>query len=226
LKVALLWTGGKDSCIAYQKALLQGHEVGCLVTFTGEKPFLCHPLGLMSLQSKALGLPHLKVRIHEPYLSGYRGAINDLMKTHQIKGIVTGDMAVVDQFHGNWLDDVCRGIDIKIVRPLWGVDRYKHLKEIVSSGVKAIFTCVNKTWFDRSWLGRELDESCVEELRDLGERHGIDPCGEGGEYHTMVVDGPMFEERIEIQRFKDGATNSLLYIRVDEFASKPKTGQL
>jgi diphthine-ammonia ligase len=61
---------------------------------------------------------------------------------------VTGDISFVDSFHGNWIDDVCKGLNIKVIMPLWGVDCYGILNELLPQGFKAVFTCVKKPWFD------------------------------------------------------------------------------
>ena len=222
MRVAILWTGGKDSYSAYEKVLTEGHEVACLITFIGDRPFLCHPVQGIELQAKALGLPHVKAKVGKPYLPGYRRAIKGLIKDYGVRGIATGDITQVDDFHGNWIDDVCKDINIKILRPLWGIDRHKHLDELVASGAKVIFTCVLKKWFDQSWLGRYIDDKCIAELEAFFKKYGIDPCGEGGEYHTMVVDSPKFNIRIEVRWHEDGETETLRHIKVEGFSSTSK----
>ncbi len=222
VRVAVFWSGGKDSFSAYEKVLEEGHRVVCLVTFKGGKPFLCHPMECMRLQADALGVPHVKVDIGEPYLQSYRKALRGLVKDFGVESIVTGDIAVVDGFHGNWTDEVCEGTGLAIIRPLWGINRHEHLKELQASGSMAVVTCVMKKFFDRSWLGREIDGEAIAELEALSEKHGIDPCGEGGEYHTMVLDSPKFSGKIEMEWREGGETETLRYARVDGFLLKNK----
>jgi diphthine-ammonia ligase len=213
-----------ESCLACHKVLSQDYDVACLVTFVlNSWPSMCHPLPVMRLQSKSIGIPHLKVKIKEPYREGYRKAISHLMKTEGIKGIVTGDIYVVDDIHGLWMESVCEGLEIDVIMPLWGQDPRIILKEEVSEGFRAMFTCVKQPWFDEEWPGRELSNNSVEDLLALADTYGIDPCGEKGEYHTMVIDGPIFKEAIEISKFSKEKQNTRLFIRISEFSLKPKS---
>lgn len=213
-----------ESCLACHKVISRGYDVAYIVTFILDTwPSLCHPLPLMSLQSKALGIPHLMVKVKEPYRKGYREAIFRLMKTEGIEGIVTGDISVINRTHGRWMEDVCEGLDIAVITPLWGLDPYQVLEEEVSEGFRAIFTCVRRPCFDEEWLGRELDRDCLKDLKALIDKCGLDPCGEKGEYHTMVIDAPIFKEVIKISKFTKEEQNTRLFIRVEECSLKPKT---
>ena len=178
MKVAVSWSGGKDSCLACSKAITQGYDVTHIVTFIWETPSLAHPLPLIALQSKALGIRHIEARVKEPYFEQYKETISRLIKENGIEGIVTGDISFVDSYHGNWIDDVCKGLNIEVIKPLWGVDRYEILNELISQGFKAVFTCAKQPWFDEKWLGRELDWECLKDLKELREKYGIDLCGE------------------------------------------------
>lgn len=222
MRVAVLWSGGKDSFSAYERALEEGHEVVCLVTFKGDRPFLCHPIECMGLQAEALGVPHVKAEIGEPYLQSYRSALRGLAKDLGIRGVVTGDIAVVDSFHGNWIDEVCQGTGLEALRPLWGMSRRERLEGLHASGAKIVITCVMKRFFDQSWLGRRIDAKALVELGEIAERHGIDPCGEGGEYHTMVLDSPKFSGEIEMRWREGGETETLRFIKAQGFRVLPR----
>lgn len=226
VEVAVLWSGGKESCLACCKAMMQGYEVTCIVTFIGSTSFLCHPLSLMSLQSRALRIPHFKIRVEEPYDKSYREALSGLIKTKGIKGIVTGDVSPIDRTHQNWIENVCKGLPIKVIKPLWGLDPYRILNEVVSNRIRAVFTCVKQPWFGEEWLGRELDKGSLKGLQALNRKYGIDPCGEKGEYHTMVVDAPIFNEAIEISEFGKEKEDSLSFIKINKFLLKQKNWQV
>jgi uncharacterized protein (TIGR00290 family) len=200
MKVAALWTGGKDSALACYKAIKDGHKVAHLVTFLWQTPSSAHDLELIRLQSEALGIPFLWFKLEKPYSESYKEAMKTLEKEYGIQAIVTGDIAYVDSFHGNWIDDVCEGTSIKVIKPLWGLKRSELLSELLSSGFKVIFTCVKQPWFSESWLGRTIDQQSVQELGQLNERFGMDMCGEIGEYHTMTLDAPLFKQAIEISQ--------------------------
>lgn len=222
MRVAVSWSGGKDSCLACYKALAQGHDVTNLVTFIWETPSLAHPMPLIALQSKALGIKHTEARVKEPYFEQYREAMARLKKENGIEGIVTGDISFVDSFHGNWINDVCKGLNIEVIKPLWEADRSDLLNELISKGFKAVFTCVKEPWFDEKWLGRELDWECLKDLKKLRDKYGMDLCGEMGEYHTMMIDGPIFKKALEISRFSKEKQEGIYFMRVTESHLKPK----
>ncbi len=226
MKVAVSWSGGKDSFLACYDVLSQRHDVSCLVTFVLDGwPSMQHPLSIIDLQSKAMEIPHKIIRLEvgtRSYRELYEEAILDLIKNEEIEGIVTGDIHVIDVTHGCWMDTVCQGLDIEVIMPLWGQDPYQILNQEISLGLKAIFTHVKRPWFDEEWLGREFDSDSLKDLKRLVDNFGIDPCGENGEYHTMVLDGPFFRKKIEVQRFSKIRENRHLYLRMEEASLKIK----
>jgi len=226
MKIAISWSGGMESALACHKVLKEGHDVAYLVVFVSETwPLFCHPLPIMELQAKALGIPLLKLRVQEPYEKSYREAISHLIDKG-IEGIVTGDIYVVDDVHGRWMDKVTEGLDISVIMPLWNQDTSKVLDDEISSGFKSIFTCLGQQWFTEEWLGRELNENSVKDLKALAKESGMDPCGENGEYHTMTIDGPIFKETIEISKYSKEKHDNRLFIKISEYSLKPKNTPL
>ncbi len=218
MKVAVSWSGGLESSLACYKVIKEGHEVACLVTFVlGQYwPAMGHPPQIMSLQSEAIGIPHVLLKVEEPYKEGYNKAIANLMKTWGIEGIVTGDIYVLDDIHGNWMEDVCEGLDIKVILPLWEQDTLQVLNQEISEGFRAVFTCVKQPCFDEKWIGRELNKNTLKDLLSLAEKQGMDPCGENGEYHTMVIDGPIFKKAIKIPKYTKEKSDSRFFMKVTE----------
>jgi uncharacterized protein (TIGR00290 family) len=225
MRVAVSWSGGKDSSLACYKAMTGGYDVAFIITFLWETPILSHPLSLIPLQSKALGLRHVEAKVKEPYFEQYRETISRLKEKDGIEGIVTGDISFIDTFHGNWMDDVCKGLGVKVIKPLWGMERNKILDVLVSEGFKAVFTCVKKPWFDEEWLGRIIDKACIRDLETLNVKYGMDICGEMGEYHTMILDAPIFREVIEIPKFDKARENSVFFLKPTQFFLRPKQQQ-
>jgi len=222
MKVAVSWSGGMESTLACHKVIEQGYDVAYLVVFVAEMwPAFCHPLPIMELQAKALGIPLLKLPVQEPYEKSYNEAISKLVEMG-IEGIVTGDIYVVDDLHGRWMDKVTEGLDISVIMPLWEQDTNKVLNEEISSGFRSIFTCLGRQWFDEEWLGRELNKNSVKDLKALAKETGMDPCGENGEYHTMTIDGPIFKEKVEISKFSKEKHNNRLFIKISEYSLKNK----
>lgn len=178
----------------------------------GNEPLLCHSLSIMSLQSKALDIPHITVRVEQPYLRAYRDSISELARSDGVQGLVTGDIHT--DIHRQWMGDVCDGLGVELITPLWKVDSSRILDVVVSDGFKPVFTCVRDPWFHEGWLGRELDGDCVKDLHLLHNRFGIDPCGENGEYHTSVLDGPIFKRPVSIDEYAKEKRGSLVFMKI------------
>lgn len=219
---AVLWTGGKDSCLALFEAKQLGYDVRSLVTFVPTQPkFLAHPLSFMEYQSEALPLPHYTLKVNEPFKQSYRNAILSLREEHGIATLVTGDIAEVNG-HPNWIRECCENLNVNVLTPLWGFDRCELIKKFLSCKFKAIFSCVKKPWFTMEWLAKELDCGVLEELLGLNAETGLDVCGEQGEYHTLTLDGPLFEKSISIDEYSKEAEGSLFYIRIQKVSLKDK----
>lgn len=217
MKVAVSWSGGMESCLSLYKVLQEGYDVAYLVAFVADTwPRYCHPLPVMALQSKSLEIPLLKREVKEPYDKTYKEAISGLIDKEAIEGIVTGDIYVVDELHGRWMDKVTEGLDISVIMPLWGQDTRKVLKEEVTTGFKSIFTCLLQEWLSEEWLGKELNESSAKQLQVIAKETGLDPCGEKGEYHTMAIDGPIFKQAIEISKVSKEKQENRLYLKIGE----------
>ncbi|MCW4031514.1 MAG: diphthine--ammonia ligase [Candidatus Bathyarchaeota archaeon] len=223
MKIAISWSGGMESALACHKAIEEGHDVAYLVVFVSETwPAFCHPLSIMELQARALKIPLLRLAVKEPYEKSYREVISHLLEKKGIEGIVTGDIYVVDDLHGRWMDKVTEGLDISVIMPLWNQDTNKVLNEEIACGFRSVFTCLGRQWFSEEWLGRELNKNSVPELKALAKESGMDLCGENGEYHTMTIDGPIFKKRIEISRFSKEKHNNRLFIKINEYFLKVK----
>jgi len=167
-----------------------------------------------------LGIRHLTIKVAEPYKEAYRHAISSLIRTEAIEGIVTGDIWIED--HRRWMEGVCEGLGINVIMPLWNENTHGILDAVVSNGFRPVFTCVKEPWFDESWLGCQLDRLRIEALKGLHERCGIDVCGENGEYHTMVLDGPIFKRSIRIEEFTVERKNSVLLLSPHRLSLQPK----
>jgi diphthine-ammonia ligase len=219
---AVLWTGGKDSCLALYEASRRGYEIDRLVTFVpSEGRFRAHPLKVMQFQARALGLPHHTMQIEEPYGTAYQEAIATLGERWAILTLVTGDMGEVDG-HPNWIEECAIASGMRVLSPLWGRNDAALLDYFISSGFRAIISCVRNPWLMEGWLGRELNAEALTELSALADDHGFDVCGEQGEYHTLVLDGPLFAKRISIDHSETKTGDNLAYIEVEKVSLRDK----
>lgn len=210
------WTGGKDCNLALLEAKKMGYEIVSLITFAmGNARFRAHPMSVMEKQSKALGIPHAIVAVNEPYQESYEEAILQIKNQYQVDTIVTGDIA---EIHGNtnWMTERSKPAGVKVLLPLWHLDRRQILNKLFDSGFKIIFSCVKEPWFTSDWLGKELTQSVVPELNKIHELKGLDICGEQGEYHTLVLDSQLYKKEIVIDSFTQQKDDAILYMEINK----------
>jgi uncharacterized protein (TIGR00290 family) len=197
MKVVASWSGGKESCLACYKAISDGYEVSHLLNMISEdgKRSRSHGLGptLIAAQSQAIDIPVVqRGTTWDTYEREFKAAIYEL-KHSGVGGAVFGDICV--QEHKDWVDQICKELDVKPIMPLWSRDTKDIFTEFIDAGFKAIVVRVRADLLGEEWLGREIDKSFMNDLLKLGK---VDLCGELGEYHTFVTDGPLFKRRIRI----------------------------
>jgi diphthine-ammonia ligase len=215
-RFAMSWTGGKDSSLALYEASKSVGVIDCLITFApGQEKLLAHSIDFMALQAKALGVPHYVFEIEEPFDLGYENAISSLKKRCGINALVTGDIGVAGQDH-SWMENRCALCGVDLIRPLWHRNRVELLNKLLSLKFKVVFSFVKGPWFTDEWLGSNLSLSSVQHRIELSGRTGVDICGEQGEYHTMVLDGPQFRKRISIGSYSVHIADSIMYITFEK----------
>lgn len=220
MSTAILWTGGKDSVMAFLE-VRERLEVTLLVTFVpeGEPRFLAHPLECVRAQARALGLEHREVVVRAPFEQGYEAAI-DALADEGIETLVTGDVATVDG-HDNWIVERARA-RVEVVRPLLGRPRGRMLRALVDSGVRAVCTLARRDAFDRSVVGTVLEGAFLDELRERDGVDGFDACGENGEYHTCVLDAPGFAFALALEGPRVERTGELEHLGFDSIRESPR----
>ena len=100
--------------------------------------------------------------------------------------------------HRQWVEGVCQQIGVTPHLPLWGLSQKKVLADFIALGFEAIVVAIRADLLGEEWLGRKVDLDFIRDLAELAQTKDITPCGEAGEYHTFVTDGPLFEKQIEI----------------------------
>ena len=222
MKLIASWSGGKDSAFALHKAIAQGHIVQNLLIMMedkGKSNFHMISNELLDAQSQAIGIPIVKVpTTPETYEQQFTNALREAKKKGA-EGIITGDIFDVALHEAGWLDKITKEIGLKPVRPLWHRDTTEVLDEFINDGFKATVVRVKKELLGMEWLGKTLDTEFFDDLKKLGT---IDLCGERGEYHTFVTDGPIFKKRIEIQETKTSTINGWGRLEITRFALKAK----
>lgn len=215
-RASVLWTGGKDSALALYEAQLKGFDIVNLVTFApvGER-FLAHPLDFIVHQAEALGLPHTIIGTKEPFKESYERAIYALKESGGIDMLVTGDIAEVDGYP-NWIRECCESSRMEVYTPLWRSDRTVLMKRLISNDFKVIFSCVRRPWFTADWIAKPLEIQMLGQLQKMNADKGLDICGEQGEYHTLVLDGPSFKKQICIASYSTYKEESFMCIDIHD----------
>jgi ABC transporter with metal-binding/Fe-S-binding domain ATP-binding protein len=205
MKLAVLFSGGKDSTYALYKMLKQGNDIKYLITIFPENPeswMFHHPcIELTKLQAQALGIK----QIFQKTKGEKEKELEDLKKIlekvkDEIEGIVSG--AVASKYQKSRIDRICKELRLKSIAPLWKEDPEKLLKEEVESGLEIIITAVCTAGLDENWLGRKIDLDAIEELKNLSKKFGFNLAFEGGEAETLVINCPLFKQRITFKRFE------------------------
>lgn len=214
MKVAVLFSGGKDSVMSLKVALGQGWDVRYLVTLSSENKssWMFHSpcIELTKLQAESIGISHLVKRT----AGEKEKEIEDLVEvlksiSSEVDGIVSG--AVASRYQKDRIDSVCKELGLKSLCPLWGKDQMQVLKQQLEAGLEIIMVAVAADGFGKDWLGRKFDVKMVEELAEMQRTRGVNPVGEGGEYESFVVNAPMFKKRIDmgkIEKIWDPSTGS------------------
>ncbi len=201
MKVAVIFSGGKDSTYATYLAMKQGWNVKCLLTIfpKREDSWMFHYpcVELTKLQAKAMQLKHITKKT----LGEKTKELEDLKEVldrikDEIDGVVSG--VVESNYQKSRIDRICSELGLKSLAPIWHKDPEELLREEGESGFDIIITSVSADGFDESWLGRRIDKKCIEDLIILHEKYGIHITAEGGEYESLVLDGPIFTKKIEI----------------------------
>jgi ABC transporter with metal-binding/Fe-S-binding domain ATP-binding protein len=202
MRVGVLFSGGKDSCLALSKAMKE-HKVACLITIVSKNPesFMFHTpnIGITKLQAEAMRIPLISFPTEgkkENELEDLKKAIVEAKEKYGIEGIVTG--SVRSTYQSSRIEKICKELDLWCFNPLWLIDEIEELNEVKDSGIKAIVSGVFAFPLEKELLGKPIDEEFIKKMVVLKEKWKINPAGEGGEIETTVLDAPFFKSKIEL----------------------------
>ena len=195
------WSGGKDSCLALFRAMSQGYKPKMLFTmFSIENDVSsAHRLNEAIIKAQVNALD-LESTIGRAKFEDYEAVFVKNLEAFKSQDIQYGIFGDIDlDEHRKWEETVCEKAQMTAVLPLWQEDRKKLVKEFIDLGFKAKIVVVNKTMMSPEFLGRDLSHELLEEI----EKTGADVCGENGEYHTVVYDGPLFKTPLNLNFSKE-----------------------
>jgi uncharacterized protein (TIGR00290 family) len=208
------WSGGKDSCYAMMQAMANGFEPKVVLNMMNEngKVSRSHglPLAILKQQAQKMELPLEAV---SATWGDYEAKFIQILKTLKAKfnldAAVFGDIDL--QPHKDWEEKVCEAASLQAILPLWQQDRMTLVHEMLDSGITTMIVSCNTTMGEK-YLGEILTKELAQEL----QLKGIDPCGENGEFHTLVLNCPLFSSAIELPNFTKITYNEYCFIVWEE----------
>ena len=216
--VVVSWTGGKDGCYSCYKAMAEGYRVTHLLNFRNIKKRGSHEVNpkILRAQSKAMGIPLIRSDFVS-YEEEFKKVILDLRAQGvRIDGAVFGHI----ETHDRLVNRICHSLDLRLLLPLWKQDPENIVREIIGAGFEVVIVSVKGSLMGKEWLGRRIDEDFITDLRALNP--SIDPCGENGEFHTLVTDGPLFQKKIAITESRPVAREGYRMLDITGFELRKK----
>lgn len=206
------WSGGKDSCLALYHAIQNGGIHKALFTMMTEQGDRSRshglPADLVKQQAASLNIPQI---MRGAAWETYETVFLDTMRALKADGIECGVFGDIDLAgHLEWVERVCQTAGIKPYEPLWQRERKGLLQEFLDLGFKAMIVSVKDGVLSRDFLGRILDRQVIAEM----ENTGIDASGEEGEYHTVVIDGPIFTFPLHLVKKEKVPINGYCFLDV------------
>ena len=206
MKLASLFTGGKDSIYSIYLAQEQGHDLSCLLTVfaeSAESHLLHHPnLSWTRMQAESMGVPQMSARSVSVQTDAEMDVLNGLLHEAKtefgIQGVVHG--GIMSRFQKERFESLCRNHTLDLVSPVWGIPPEQYMRSLLDSSIVFIVTAVSSDGLDDSWLGRTISSSDVARLEGLARKFGFNMNFEGGEAETFVTDCPLFSHPIRINR--------------------------
>jgi diphthine-ammonia ligase len=204
LRVACLFSGGKDSTYSLYLAKQWGLSVDCLLTLIPHSEesslFHCPNIWTTQLQSQALDIPIITKKINSISIDEEYNKLDELISqannNYKIEGIVHG--GIRSNFQKNKFDKICKKYNFKLISPLWHIDDYYYMNKLLKNNFVIQITSVSSMGLDANFLGITLNNSTLEDLYRRSRKYGFNLSFEGGEAETLVLDCPIFKKKLEI----------------------------
>jgi len=205
VNVGVLFSGGKDSVFSCVWALQQGWDVTCLMTIKSKNThswmFHTPNIHMVEMQAEALQIPLLEQSTkgeQETELDDLEDLFVKAQKKYDISGVIVG--ALFSDYQHERVNRVCHKLNLKTYAPLWHKNQVQLLSEMIEGGFDIIISSIAADGLSKKWLGRRLDLVALKELEFLQHKLGLHPAGEGGEYESLVLNGPFFKKKIVIEK--------------------------
>lgn len=205
-KLGVLCSGGKDSWFAAYIMKKLNYDLSCLLVMKSknEASYMFHTpaIDIVSYQSKASGIPLLSYETageKEKELDDLKELLVKAKEEYGIDGVCVG--ALFSQYQRERVEKVCFDLGLKVYAPLWHIDQESELRELLREGFVITMSAIAADGLDASYIGRIIDEDMVEKLVKLREKIGFNVAGEGGEYESLVLDCPLFSQKLKLEDY-------------------------
>lgn len=248
IRLGCLFSSGKDSAFSLWLMRQAGYSVECLITVKSRNPesYMFHTpaVELVALQAEAIGLPLVMKESEgekEKELEDLGAALREAKSRYGIEGVITG--ALWSTYQKDRIERIAEEEDLKTFSPLWHINQETEMRLVVSN-FELILTGISAYGLDKGWLGRTITAEDVDRLvalskemakqRKRGDQtfvkvEGLNVAGEGGEFESLVLDGPLFQRRLVIEEseiVEEDANTARLLIREAKLVGKEREGKL
>ncbi len=222
MRLASLYSGGKDSTFSLYLMEQSGHDIPYLVNIVPEDAaswiFHTPNLSVVPLMAESMGKELVTAKssgTEEGDMEGLRNALDGL----DVEGVVSG--AIWSDYQWDRMNIVCGDLGLKLMAPLWRKDQDMLMDQFIDSGIRSMIVGCYAEGLGEEWLGRIIDRQAVDELKAIRARTGISIMGEGGEYESLTIDSPMHSRPLEIissekDWSRQGGTMRVTSVRLSE----------
>ena len=200
MKVAALFSGGKDSAFAIYIAKQWGWDVTHLITIQPEKrdSWMFHSINIHLTEklAEAIDIPLINKQTKGEKEEELED-LKDVLKNLKIDGVISG--AIASEYQRTRIEKICSELEIKSFTPIWHKNQELILRDQISAGFKIIVVGVFAHGLDKTWLGKTINEELIDELIKLRKKYSINEAGEGGEFETLVLDAPIFQKKLVLE---------------------------
>ncbi len=211
MKLGILFSGGKDSTYSAWLAKEYGYELSCLISIFSENPesYMFHTPSIKQVkkQAQTMEIPLIIQKTKgnkEDELRDLEKAIEKAKQKYKIQGIVTG--AIQSVYQASRIQKICDKLNLECFNPLWQKNEEEYLTELIKNKFKTILTGIFAYPLNESWLGKEINQQFINELKKINQKYKINLTGEGGEFETFVLNCPLFKKELKIFNKKISST--------------------
>lgn len=204
MKLGVLFSGGKDSVHSAWLMKKEGHKLSCLISIfsKNQDSYMFHTpaIELTKKQAELMKLPILIQETEgekEIELNDLENVLKKAKEDFQIEGIVSG--AIESNYQKERIEKICKKLNLECFSPLWKKNQIEILENLVQEKFRIVISAVAGYPLDKSWIGREIDSKFIEEMKSLRKKYKLNPSGEGGEFESLVLDCPLFSEKLDVK---------------------------